>query len=185
MKGLMLMYSNKWKKIGIIISAVSLLMMVAERVKGFIIFRKYDASQHYDLFQWCMLLGLVCIIYSKEKYDDDRAKMIRLKSLQIAFLILLSVLMSIGLTGALHTGKSDPIQPEILLDISAVGIILYLLIYHIGLYFDFLWEFEDTEWTLKAMWANFRTLDKNIWGMLAYLIASAVTILLVTLLNNA
>jgi hypothetical protein len=58
-----------------------------------------------------------------------------------------------------------------------MGIILYLLVFYVGLYFDFLWEFEDKE----AGWQNLKKMEKNKWGILAYLAITMVLLALLTL----
>ncbi len=79
-----MMYDHKWKLKGIIISAIGLIAMVTERLMPFVLFKKYTPAQHYSIFEWVMLLGLITIMYSKEKYDDERAGAIRLRAFQIS-----------------------------------------------------------------------------------------------------
>lgn len=175
MKGTMSMYDYRGKIWGLIISAIALLAMIGERLKGFIIFKKLTVAQHYGIFEWIMLAGLFCIIYSKEKHEDERAKQIRSKSFQMSFALTMSVLLAQALIGTLH--PNYVIEPQILFFIAAFGIMMYLFIFHIGLHFDFLWEYDD-----KGVWENLRNIDKNIWGKLVYLIAGGVILLLLSLL---
>ncbi len=175
MKGAMAMYDHKWKKWAVIVSVVAMVAMVSEKFLGFILFKKLTASQHYVLFEWLMLAAMATVIYCKEEFDDDRAKMIRLKSLQIAFLSVVAVLLSVGLTGS-TIGKFE-LDPQIFLTFAAFGIVIYLLVFHIGLYFDFLWDYNDT-----GVIDNFKNIGKNVWSILAYLLISAVTLAVVTFL---
>ncbi len=174
MKGLTTMYEHKWKKIGMIVSGAGLILMAAERVGGFIFFRKLSAPQHYSVFEWVMLLGLVTIMYSKELMDDDRVKLVRLKSLQLAFGIMVAVLISAGLVTSLH--PAEKIEPAMLYALGAVGILMYLFLFHIGIYFDFLWEYDDPSVT-----KNIRNLGNNKWALLVYLLVSAVSVLLLNI----
>lgn len=176
MKGLTTMYDHKWKKWGIVLSAVSLAAMVAERLTGFIIFTKYNSTQHYIIFDWAMLLGFVLIMCSKEKYDDDRTKAIRLKSYQAAFNFIVAAGLAIALTTKLAR-KETMIEPEIMFLVITGGIILYLLMFHVGVYFDFVWDYED-----KSLFTNLKNVSKNAWGMLAYFICAAITIAILMLL---
>jgi cation transport ATPase len=177
MKGVMAMYDYKWKKAGIIISAIGLLGMVAERLKGIIIFHKFTAPQHYAIFEWVMLLGLATIIWCREKIEDDRVKAVRAKSFQFVFLLVTGTMMAVALTSSLH--PNDPLPPDVLFFFSAIGIIFYLFFFNIGVYFDFLWDYED-----RGVWENLRNIDKNKWGLLVYLTGGVIILLALTLLYN-
>ena len=169
------MYSHKWKKWGVIISAIGLALMIAERLTGFILIKKLSTDQHYAIFEWVMFLGLVTIMYSKEKIDDDRAKMIRLKSFQVTFLLMISTMLAFALSSVISAEKT--IEPNILFFMSALGIFMYLLLFHLCLYFDFLVEYKDI--TVEE---NLRHAGKTRWGMLAFYICAAITLLLLFLL---
>jgi hypothetical protein len=176
MKGVIAMYDYKWKKAGIAISAFGLLGMIVERLKGLIILHKYSAAQHYAMCEWVMMLGLFTIIYCREKEEDDRAKAVRAKSFQFSFLLVIAVMLAIALNSALAPDK-NPLVPADLFFLAATGLIFYLFFFNIGLYFDFLWDYED-----RGVWENLRNIGKNKWGMLAYLTGSVIILLLLTLL---
>jgi hypothetical protein len=175
MKGVIGMYDYKWKKAGIIISAIGLLGMIIERVKGLIIFDKYTAAQHYGIFEWVMLLGLATIIYCWEKVEDDRVKAVRAKSFQFSFLLLICVMMAMALTS--NNNPNNPLVPADLFFLATMGLLFYLFFFNIGLYFDFLWDYDD-----RGVWENLRNIDKNKWGLLIYLAGGAIIILILTLL---
>ena len=169
------MYDHKYKKWAIIASLIAMAAMLGEKFVGFIIFKKLTAAQHYVLFEWVMLLSMSIIMYCREKYDDDRAKQIRLKSLQIAFLAVLATMMAVGLTISIspEPGVKDgsSIPAQILLTLAAFGIVLYLLIFHLGLYFDFLWDYNDS-----GVIENLKNIGKNVWSLVAYLIISIIAL---------
>jgi cation transport ATPase len=175
MKGIIAMYDYKWKKAGVFISAIGLLGMIVERLKGLIIFNKYTVAQHYGIFEWVMLLGLATIIWCREKVEDDRVKAVRAKSFQFAFLLVIGVMMAVALTHNMH--PEDPLASADLFFLAALGVVFYLFFFNIGVYFDALWDYED-----RGVWENLRNIDKNKWGMLVYLIGSVVIILALTLL---
>jgi len=177
MKGMTIMYGNRTKKWGIAISLVSLALMVAEKLVPFSIVQKFTAVQHMAAFQWFMLFGLFGVIYSKEKYDDERAKAIRLKAMQIAFMMQTSVTLSVALLG--YFVKDIAMVPSGLLFLLAgLGVFTYLLVFHFGLYFDEHWDYED-----RSLWQNLSNIDKNKWGMLLYLAIGAVVMLLISLMD--
>lgn len=174
MKGMKVMYSYKGKIAGVVISALGFAALLIEKSTVWLPIKKYNHLQHLALFQWITLLGLFTIAYSKEKYDDDRAHAIRLKSLQIAFALQQAVVLAMALTGSLHP---EPMDYSILFAMAAIGIIMYLLLFHFGLYFDELWDFDD-----KSTLANkLKNIQKNKWSLLVYLVISAVMMLLLTL----
>ena len=179
MKGMTMMYDNRGKKTGALLALVSLAAMLVERFHGFIVFKKLDVSQHIGVFEWFMFFGLILIAFSREKYDDERAKMIRLKALQIGFLMQQSVTLGMAFTGSLH--KDMKLEPSDLFTFAGLGIIFFLLFFHAGLYYDTFWEYED-----KGLWYNFRNMGKHKWAILAYFviaIAAMVLLFAVTSLN--
>lgn len=177
MKGMTIMYEHRAKKWGVAISLVGLLLLVAEKVHPFSLMQKYTPVQHTAAFQWFMLLGLFCVIYSKEKYDDDRAKAIRLKAMQIAFMMQTGVTLSTALVGY-FIKDAAAIPPGLLFLIAALGAFTYLLVFHFGLYFDEHWDYED-----RSLWNNLRNIGRNKWGMLLYLAIGAVVMLLISLMG--
>lgn len=168
------MYDYRGKIAGVIVSVVGLAGIFSERLFHWVMLKKFTWQQHLALWQWVTLFGLFIIAYSKEKYDDDRAKAIRLKALQIAFMLQQSVTLAMGLTGSI---AREPMDGPILFIIGAFGIITYLLLFHVGLYFDVLWDFDDSSRSRNI----FKNIGKNKWSFLVYLLICAVTLLLLTI----
>ena len=168
MKGLALMYDYRAKVVGMIVSAIGILAMIAEKIWTFSIFPKLNPDQHYLLFLWCSLFGFFTMAFSKEKQEDERTKMIRYRAMQTAFYILISIMMSFTLVATL-------LQKTLVLDVTdfyillTVALLMYLFLFHIGLYFDFFWEYEDKE----AM-ENLRNIGRNKWSILIYLTISTL-----------
>src|SRR5215217_3802236 len=169
MKGLQLMYNHKYRKYYIIVSALGLIGMIGEKIAPFVLLKKMTPEQHYYLFLWLTLGGLLVIGFCKERYDDDRAKMIRLKALQLSFLIMVSTLLAFALTmsfvvttAATATTATTPAEDisdaSVFFMFPGVGIICYLLTYYVGLYFDQFWDFEDKE---RSIWQNIKAIPKN------------------------
>lgn len=178
MKGMTTMYDSKWKKWAIAFSAIGLVAMVVERIRPFTIVKKLNVVQHYDIFQWIMLGGLFILIFCKEKYDDERAKAIRLKSFQISFMLTHSMLLSMGLAGTLSNDVSGMGTSSFLFIFSAIGIMSYLLIFYVGLYFDFIWEYDD-----KGLWENLKNVNRNKWGILVYLAIGTIILLAINIMT--
>lgn len=177
MKGFTIMYDYRGKVSGYIISALGIAAMVAERLHPFILNRKWSAEQHYGVFEWVALLGLFLIMYSKEKVDDERTKQIRLKAIQIAFMLMAGTTMAFGFTGVVSGSSDLSLGGREMYLIPAMGVMLYLLIFHVGLYFDEVWEYED-----KGLVTNLRSISANKWGILAYLGVCAILMLLLALM---
>ncbi len=177
MKGLTVMYEYKAKKWGILCSLLGIIAVVAERLHPFVVFEKFTAAQHLAMAQWFAFFGLFIIIFSKEKYDDDRAKAIRLKSILIAFMMETSLVLSIAMVGSL-SADMKMIDSGILFMFAGAGIFTYLLTFYTGIYFDEHWEYED-----KTLWQNLSGIGRNKWGMLIYLAIGVIVLILISLLG--
>jgi hypothetical protein len=170
------MYDHSWKIKGAMISGVSLLCMIAERATRFIIFPEYDSAQHFALFKWAMLFGLLFVMFSKEKIEDDRTQAIRRKAYQIGFYMMVCILMASALNATLHPDEMI-VDVNTLFFIAGLGILFYLVFFHIGLYFDFLWDYED-----HSVMENLRLIPKHKWGKIVFLVAGAIILLLLELI---
>lgn len=190
MKGLQLMYNHKYRKYAIIVSALGLAGMIGEKIAPFVLLKKLTAEQHYFLFLWLTLGGLFIIGFCKERYDDERAKMIRLKALQLSFMLMISTMLAFALTmsfvltsptmnAAATTPAEDPSDAVVLFMFPGLGIICYLLTFYVGLYFDQFWDFDDKE---RSVWQNIKAIPKNIGGILVYLLVATITLLLIMLI---
>jgi len=182
MKGMLIMYGNHGKKVGFVISAIGLLGIAIERLRPWLFIRKLDVTQHLAIFQWITLAGLLTIAFSKEKYDDDRAQAIRLKSLQLAFILEQAVVLAVGLTCSI---AKEALDASVCFTVGAMGTIMYLLLFHVGLYFDFLWDYDDSSLkgyeNVSRILRGFKRIEKNKWSFLVYLLLSAILMLSLTL----
>lgn len=190
MKGLQLMYNHKYRKYYIAVSALGLVGMIGEKIAPFVLLKKLTPEQHYFLFLWLTLGGLFVIGFCKERFDDERAKMIRLKALQLSFMLVISTMLAFALTmsfvmtspaasTAATNVPEDPSDAAVFFMFPGLGIICYLLTYYVGLYFDQFWDFEDKE---RSVWQNIKAIPKNIGGILVYLLVATITLLLITLI---
>jgi len=168
------MYGHQYKKWGVVVSVIGFITMMITRFGKVLFLKKYSLDQQYAVFEWIMLFGLILVMFCKEEFEDERAKAIRLKALQTAFIIEQAVLLAMALVTGTYK-SAGPIDASLLFAVSALGIIMYLLIFHVGLYFDFLWDFED-----RGLLENWRNLNKNKWGMLVYLVLAAIAFLIIT-----
>ena len=135
--------SYKVKIVGLIVSMLAaILMAVFKSFKNLILINSLDNSQHFQLFIWLSISGLFLIAYSKEKNEDARVKIIRSKSLQIAFGFLVSTLLAVNLVGIISSSFSINVSQDMSL-IAAVGILTYLLCFYIAIYFDPNWTYND------------------------------------------
>ena len=176
MKGATQMYDYRGKIAGIIVSLLGITGMVIERLSGAIFIKKYSEEQHYRLFLWGTLFGFLLTAFSKEKDEDERSKQVRYKSLQISFLGMVGSLLSYMLVCTMQPAKAAMGLDEVYFFI-AFGLLLYLFVFHAGLYLDFLWDYEDT-----GLWQNWKNMGRNKWGILAYLLICLIVLSLLTLL---
>jgi hypothetical protein len=177
MKGFTTMYDYRGKISGIIISAIGLALMVAERIHPFTISGKWNPEQNYSLFLWIMMLGLFLIMYSKEKIEDERNKLIRLKAFQISFMIMVGTMLAFCLTSGTANQTDLKMEGKDLYIFPAIGIFTYLLVFHVGLYFDEAWDYED-----KGLITNLKNIKRNGLGYLAYLVVCIILMILLILL---
>jgi hypothetical protein len=174
MKGMKIMYGYQGKIAGIVISAVGLLLIISEKLHPWSILPTYTPDQQHSLFRWIALLGLLTIAYSKEKDEDDRAAAIRLKALQIAFLLQQAVMLAFALT---MSTANESIDTSILFILAAMGTVMHLLLFHVGLYFDDLWDFDDRSRLPNPL----KNLSKNKWSLLVYLLLAGILLLSLTI----
>jgi hypothetical protein len=174
MKGMKVMYDYNGKIKGIIISAVGLALTISEKIHPWAVISRYTADEHLAFFKWVALLGLVTIAYSKEKLEDDRSTAIRLRSLQIAYMLQTAVILGMALT---LSHSPEPIDASILFMMAAIGVVMHLLLFHIGLYFDDLWEYNDT----TTLGERLRNIGRNKWSLLVYLAISGAMLLSLTI----
>jgi len=179
MKGLKLMYSYKYKIVGVVVSGLGLAGMVGERLSPFVLHKKLSPEQHYSAFLWIMYFGLFILAYCKEKYDDERAKLVRLKAFQLSFMIMMSTMMAMALTMSLAKPGALEADASLLFLFVGLGIIGYLLYFYTGLYFDQFWDFEDED---RTIWQNIKAIPKNIGGLLVYLLVFTTTLFLLMLI---
>lgn len=186
MKGANVMYDYRGKVAGIVISAICIVVLVVQKLTDFIVIEKLNAAQHFNIILWFTLLGLVTIAFSKEKNEDERVQHIRAKSFMYVFLITTGATLAFAFTVTLMPTqnsdmangvtltKDDIIEAgRMLMFYPAIGIVIYLVMFHIGLYFDQTWDYKDEAWTVKRLWKDKRyRLAVMIGGLLIiYLIA--------------
>lgn len=170
------MYSYKGKIAGAIVAIAGFIAAIAEKLHPWQFSPKLAPDQMMSLFKWVMLLGLFTIGYSKERYDDDRAVAIRLKALQISVMLQQAVIMGMAFTSSL---AHEPVDSDLLFVLAAIGIVMYLLLFHVGLYFDFLWDFND-----KSRQSNpLKNWRKNKWSLLVYLLLGIIMLAIVTIFD--
>jgi hypothetical protein len=168
------MYDYRGKVAGMIISALSIIAMVAEHMHPFLLNQRWNEQQQHGIFVWLTLFGLFLMMYSKERVDDERTKQIRLKSIQVAFMLMVSTMSAFGLTMNL---AGEQVDAQLLYFFPAMGVVLYLLMFHVGLYFDQVWEYED-----KGLISNLRNIPANKWGILAYFVICGFLLLILSIM---
>ena len=139
------MSSYQMKIAGLIVTAVALVLLLIVQLHGPLLFLPKPAPEkQFNVFFVFVVFGMWTIAFSKEKNDDERVHVIRAKALQMAFMILTMVMLAIALTAA--TGKGSDIEQADSIFIGslvAFGLGIYLVVFHIGLYFDPAWAYND------------------------------------------
>jgi len=174
MKGLTLMYDYRSKDAGTIVSAIGVLTIIAAKIWKFSLFHQLSADQNYLVFLWGTLFGFYIMAFSKEKNDDERVKKVRANAMQFAFCLLVGILLSFSLIYTLKLNNLN-LSTEVLYMFPTMALLMYLLVFNVGLHFDFLWEYED-----KGLVENLKNVDKNKWGILAYVLICVVLFAIIT-----
>lgn len=137
------MHNYKSKVAGLVIAAVGLVLWLVQYYTQFTVIAKFSSRQHNFMFWWITLFGLYLAAFSREKNDDERVKAIRAKSMLVGFNLVIAVLLSLSLASWLTTDLSFDYSSLII--IPTFCIIFYLLFFHVGLYFDNLWDYSDQD----------------------------------------
>lgn len=168
MKGMNIMYGYKWKVIGMIMTTVFTIALTVQKLTDFTIVNKLNSAQHFNFLLWLAIFGLVLIAFSKEKNEDERVHSIRTKSFMFAFLMILGSTLAFGLTVTIMPLQSDMAQgvtlsPDDIIEAGrwlmfypAVGLVLHLVMFHVGVYFDQNWDYENETWSLAGLWKHKR-----------------------------
>lgn len=173
MKGYGRMHGYKGKVTGLVITGIAIAAGLIHYYTGFSFSQKIDADKHSMLFWWITLFGLYLAAFSKEKNDDERVKAIRAKSMLVGFNLSMAVLLSISMTAWLAT--------DFVLDAGAIMIlptfclVFYLLFFHIGLYYDNMWDYSDEDYHMFKM----KNTNRNQLSYILYIVLIAILLGLV------
>lgn len=137
------MSSYQTKIGGLIFTPVALILLLIVKLHGPLMFLTKPApDQQLNVLFAATVFGMYMIAFSKEKNDDERVHLIRAKALQGAFMVSMGSLIAMALTSAL--GKSQmPVDSIGMCAFSAFALGIYLALFHIGLYFDPAWAYND------------------------------------------
>lgn|GEM_PF-974842 len=138
--------SYRNKIYGLVVTIVSLLLSFVISVHGALPLIKTDANNQFNLFLGVAVFGLFVIAWSKEKIEDERVGLIRAKAMQLGFGITVGPLISISLCSSLVAIKGKEVMTfygsDILL-FPAFGLIIYLVVFYVGLLFDPSWVYNN------------------------------------------
>jgi hypothetical protein len=182
MKGMNMMYDYRGKIAGMIIAAVGIILLIVQKITGFTVLEKFNADQHFNMILWFTLLGLFTMMFSKEKMEDERVQFIRMKSLLYAFVLMIAATLAFGLTvsimpfedmdlkdGTTLTPDDIIMGGRMLMFYPAVAMVIYLVMFHVGLYFDNTWDYEDKPWSFSSL--------KKHWGYRIAIIIAGIAII--------
>jgi len=171
------MSSYQGKLAGLAIIALALIMLLVVKFFGPLSFiPKLDRDRQLILFFVFTVLGMYQVVFSKEKNEDERVQRIRAKCFQSAFMIFAGTLIAILLT-SVTSHEAMTFSAVQLCTFVAFGLSLYLLLFHIGLYFDPAWNYND-----DTVLVNIR---KNKTFFIIYFIAIATILATVFLMHKS
>lgn len=138
------MSSYKGKISGLIIIGVCLLLMLVVKIHGPLPFlsNRIAPDRQFELFFTVTVFGMYMTAFSKEKDDDERIQAIRAKAMQSAFMIMMGSLLSIVLFTLISRVELG-MDGYLVCQLCGFVLALYLILFHIGLYFDPAWSYND------------------------------------------
>ncbi len=170
------MYDYRGKIAGGVIAVAAAIATLVQKLTHITVFKKLDQEQHYFLGILFVVVGLYTMAFSREKNDDERVKQVRARSLQIAFMFYSGIMIALAFNGIIF--RDLVFDGSSLLFVSAFGIAFYLIIFHIGIYFDSVWDYGEEPGILN-------NIKKNKWYVLLTIIGGITLISLIALLFNA
>lgn len=171
MKGFQNLASHKTKIAGLITLSAGLVLTIVQKLHPFIIVPKYNADKHLAISIWVVVVGMYLTAFSKEKFEDERVRMIRARSLQMVMMLMSATFIAFSLT-AITQDIGDMDVLTILL-FPAMYLALYLAIFHVGIYFDNLWDYDEKQ---TSLWENYKKNKKPI--LIFKLLAFAIIFLI-------
>ncbi|MBL7682793.1 MAG: hypothetical protein JNK00_05495 [Flavipsychrobacter sp.] len=174
MKGFQTLASHKSKIAGLVVLSVGLVITIVQKLHPFIVIPKYDADKHLSLSLWIIVVGMYLTAFSQEKFEDERVKMIRAKSLQMVMMLMSATFIAFSLTSI--TQDMGDFDAMTILLFPSIYLAMYLAVFHIGLYFDNLWDYEDKR---MGIWDNIK---KNKKPIIIFQLISYAIIFLIFLL---
>lgn len=131
------------KKFGLFVFLVFLIPYICFHISDEItLFQTLNNEQHIQLFYWVCLFGLFMMMNSKEKVEDERVKIIRAKSIHIAYMITLVPSFGIALISTVFEQDYSLLGQAAEMYIT-MGLIVYQLYFHYSLLRDPAWNYND------------------------------------------
>jgi len=172
------MSSYQTKIGGLILTAAALVLLLIVKLHGPLQFLSVPApDKQFNMFFAATVFGMYMIAFSKEKNDDERVHIIRAKASQMSLMILTGSMIAMTLTAV--TAKDSPMPADSLFlgSLVAFGLGIYLVVFHIGLYFDPAWAYNDD--------TVIPNIKKNKLFFILYTIGVAIFFALVYLIHRA
>jgi hypothetical protein len=134
-------YPNKI--LGLVITTVGIISLAVFAIHGPIEYISHPAGgRQFNLFLTILLFGMYLTAFSKEKNDDERVQAIRAKALQMAFGLLTGTMAAFSMASSLANVPMDA-DINVISCVAIFGLAIYLAVFHIGLYFDPAWTYND------------------------------------------
>ncbi|MBN9482671.1 MAG: hypothetical protein BGO70_07340 [Bacteroidetes bacterium 43-93] len=176
MKGFNSLASYKNKIAGLVILSIGLLVTIVEKLHPFTVVAKWNADTHLAACIWIIVFGMYMTAFSREKFEDERVKKIRARALQTTMMLLTGTTLAFSLT--VITQNLGDLDVMILLMMPAIYLAIYLAMFHIGLYFDEMWDYDEKP---VGIIENFKKNKKSI--IIFQLLSLAIVFIIYLLLS--
>ncbi len=117
----------KWKKVGIIALAISLILLILAKFD--IILLPVNKVIFVNVVKLVLYTSLIAIAYSKEKVEDEKIVALKNKSLQYAFYIVYAICVCFAFNSSINN-KGFSITGDDLYLIASVGVISQILLFY-------------------------------------------------------
>ena len=124
--------SNKFKVVGLSITSAAGTLLILQKATGNSLFQSFPEQQSQFLFL-LISFGLYIIAFSKETVDDDRIRIIRSKSVQAGFMLVLSTMIAFSLVSIIR--HLSGFQNDFSL-VAFLSVLFYLILFNYKIYFS-------------------------------------------------
>jgi hypothetical protein len=125
--------SHRYKVVGLSIALAATAILALQKVTGNLYIQRFPEDRQSQLLFLLISFGLYIIAFSRELIDDAKVRLFRSKSIQAAFVLILSTMIASSFVSILRRLPSS--QNDLPL-VVFIGIVFYLSLFNFKIYFN-------------------------------------------------